>query len=415
MNKPNQNKLAIGLLVSLFFFWGFVHNLNPVLIPHLQMAFELSTFQASLVDSAVFAAYFIMAIPAGILMEKYGYKSGILLGLFFFSLGCFLFVPAANTMSYLFFLSALFIVSFGLTILETAANPYVTILGEPETAPQRLNFAQSFNGLAAFMAPLIGGKYILTSEPKTSEELAALSETAKMTYLQAETSSVKMPYIILGILIFAVMVVFYFIKLPDYKNTEENSNKNVFRVLKHKRVVWAVVAQFFYVGAQVCVLSFMVLYATRVAGVSPLKAASFTGVAGLTFMLGRFVGTFLMRFFKANLLLAIYAAVNILLTLYVIFGEGVSTLYVLVTIAFFMSIMFPTIFAFGVQGLKDDTKAASSLIIMAIVGGAVLPPVFGLISDYSGQLQYGYLVPALSFFVVLAFALSSFKFKIIKK
>lgn len=411
MNKPNQNKLAIGLLVSLFFFWGFVHNLNPVLIPHLQMAFELSTFQASLVDSAVFAAYFIMAIPAGILMERYGYKSGILLGLFFFSLGCFLFVPAANTMSYFFFLSALFIVSFGLTILETAANPYVTILGDADTAPQRLNFAQSFNGLAAFMAPLLGGKYILTSAPKSAEELASLSETAKTAYLQAETSSVKMPYIILGVLIFVVMVVFYFIKLPDYKNTEENSNKNVFRVLKHKRVVWAVVAQFFYVGAQVCVLSFMVLYATRVAGVSPLKAASFTGVAGLTFMLGRFVGTFLMRFFKANLLLAIYATVNILLTLYVIFGEGVSTLYVLVGIAFFMSIMFPTIFAFGVQGLKDDTKAASSLIIMAIVGGAVLPPVFGLISDYSGQLQYGYLVPAISFLVVLAFALSSFKFK----
>lgn len=409
MNKTKQNKLAIALLVSLFFFWGFIHNLNPVLIPHLRIGFELNTFQASLVDSAVFIAYFIMAIPAGFLMQRFGYKSGIIIGLLFFSVGCFLFVPAANTMNYMFFLSALFIVSCGLAILETAANPYMTQLGDPQTGAQRLNFAQSFNGLAAFLAPLIGGRYILTKDPKGEEELAAMTEKAKQAYLHMETASVKTPYVILGLLLLMLVVIFYFTKLPDFKE-EESDNKNVFQALKHTRVSLAVVAQFFYIGAQVCVLSFLILFATNVAKISSLKASSFAAFAGLAFMIGRFVGTFLMQYIKPGLLLAFYAITNFILTLYVVFGSGISTVYVLVAVAFFMSIMFPTIFALGVQGVKQDTKSASSLIVMSIVGGAVLPPLLGFISDFTGNLQYGYLVPAVSFAVVFIFALSSFKF-----
>lgn len=414
MSKPSQYKLAIVLLTFLFFFWGFIHNLNPILIPHLRMAFELSTFKASLVDSSVFIAYFIMAIPAGLIMQKYGYKSGITCGLTLFAVGCFLFVPAANTMSYAFFLGALFILSCGLTILETAANPYMTILGDPTSAPQRLNFAQSFNGLAAFVAPIIGGKYILSESPKTADEISAMTQTVKTAYLQMETSSVKLPYVILGLLVILVAVVFYFTKLPDFKESESVEKKSVLSSLRYKNVSWAVVAQFFYVGAQVCVLSFMVLYATEIAGVSTLKASSFTGVAGLAFMVGRFVGTFLMRYIKPNLLLAIYALINIVLTLYVIFGQGVSTLYVLIAIAFFMSIMFPTIFALGVQGMGEETKSASSLIIMSIVGGALLPPLLGYISDLFNNIQIGYAVPAISFLVVFAFALASFKFDVDK-
>ncbi|SUJ29268.1 L-fucose permease [Sphingobacterium spiritivorum] len=409
MTKTKSYSLALVLVTSLFFFWGFIHNLDPILIPHLRMAFSLTTFQASLVDSAVFIAYFVMAIPAGLLMKKYGYKSGILIGLIFFALGCFLFVPAANTMSYVFFLGALFVVACGLTILETAANPYVTVLGDPNTATQRLNFAQSFNGLAAFVAPILGGKYILTEEPKSAEELAALSEQARNAYLQVETSSVKLPYVILGVLILVVAAIFYFTRLPDIKDDEEKTKSGFFHAFKHKNVSWAVLAQFFYVGAQVCVLSFLVLFATDAAGIPPQEAKYYAGVAGLAFMLGRFVGTFFMKYVSAPKLLAIYSVISILLSFVVIFGSGVITLYALIGISFFMSIMFPTIFAMGVQGIGSDTKSASSLIVMSIVGGAILPPILGYISDHTGHLQYGYFVPLVCFVVVLLFAMKNNK------
>src|SRR5690606_38179428 len=210
-------------------------------------------------------------------------------------LGCFLFVPAANKINYYFFLGALFIVSCGLAILETAANPYITVLGDPEKATQRLNFAQSFNGLAAFIAPIVGGKFILTEEPKSAEEIAALSEQAKNAYIQAETASVKGPYLVLGLILLLVTLVFIFTKLPEIKE-EDSGSKSVFGAFRHKNVAWAVVAQFFYIGAQVCILSFLVMYATDVSGVAPTQASYYAGVAGLAFMLGRFIGTFFMRY-----------------------------------------------------------------------------------------------------------------------
>ncbi|WP_437917664.1 L-fucose:H+ symporter permease [Sphingobacterium sp. LRF_L2] len=404
MAQVKKYTLAIVLITSLFFFWGFIHNLDPILIPHLRNAFSLSHFQASLVDSAVFIAYFLLAIPAGLIMQKFGYKSGIVVGLSLFAIGCFLFVPAANTMEYTFFLGALFVVACGLTILETAANPYMTVLGDPTKATQRLNFAQSFNGLAAFLAPIVGGEYILTEEPKSAEEIAALSEQARNLYIQTETASVKGPYFILGLIILAVTVVFVFTKLPDKKEEEGTSSGGVFRAFKHKNVSWAVVAQFFYIGAQVCVLSFLVMFATDVSGVAPSDAKYYSGAAGLAFMLGRFIGTFFMRYIAPTKLLLIYALLASVLTLVVIYGTGMLTLYALIGIAFFMSIMFPTIFAVGVEGIGADTKSASSLIVMSIVGGAVLPPVLGQLSDSTGSFQLAYYVVLLCFIVVALFA-----------
>ncbi len=412
MSQQKKYTLAIILITSLFFFWGFIHNLDPILIPHLRNAFSLTTLQASLVDSSVFIAYFLLAIPAGLIMKKYGYKTGILIGLILFAIGCFLFVPAANTISYPFFLGALFIVACGLTILETAANPYITVLGDPSKATQRLNFAQSFNGLAAFIAPIIGGNYILSEEPLSTDKIAALSEQAKIAYIQAETSAVKGPYMILGIIILIVACVFFFTKLPDIKDSETDQKKGFFHALKHKNVSSAVIAQFFYVGAQVSVLSFIVMYATEIAHVTPSNAKYYAGVAGLAFMIGRFVGTFLMRYISPAKLLSIFAASAILLTVVVIYGSGVMTLYAMIGIAFFMSIMFPTIFAFGVEGIGSDTKSASSLIIMAIVGGAIIPPVLGLISDTTGNLQLGYYVVLICFAVVLLFALRNKQTKV---
>jgi FHS family L-fucose permease-like MFS transporter len=401
--------LPFALVTSLFFFWGFLHNLDPILIPHLRRGFSLNTVEASLVDSAVFIAYFIMAIPAGIIMKKYGYKTGILIGLILFAIGCFLFVPAANTMQYAFFLTALFIVACGLTILETAANPYATILGDPKTSTQRLNFAQSFNGLAAFLAPVLGGKFILSQNPISEAELAQMSEDARNAYLLAETSSVKMPYIILGCILLLLAAIFFFAKLPDRKDAEETEHTSFFHAFKHKHLKWSVIAQFFYVGAQVCVLSFLVLFATKAAGITEQQASYYAGAAGLAFMLGRFVGTAVMKFIAPPKLLAIYSAVCILLSLVTIFGSGMITLYAVIGIAFFMSIMFPTIFALGIQDLGVDTKAGSSLIIMSIVGGAILPPILGYISDSTNNIQYGYFVPLVCFAVVLYFGLKGHK------
>lgn len=405
MTKAKTYTFAIILITSLFFFWGFIHNLDPILIKHLRSAFSLTHFQASLVDSAVFVAYFFLAIPAGIIMKKYGYKTGILVGLSLFALGCFLFIPAANTISYPFFLAALFVLSCGLTILETAANPYITVLGDPAKATQRLNFAQSFNGLAASIAPIVGGIFILAEEPKSQEEIAALSETAKQAYIQAETSLVKGPYLILGLIILVVTVLFYVTKLPDIKDEDEQeSAKGFFGALKHKNVSWAVVAQFFYVGAQIYVFSFLLVFAEDALQMAGQDAKYYAGLAGLLFMVGRFVGTFLMRFIAPFKLLMLYSIASILLTLLVIHGEGIVTLYALVGIAFFMSIMFPTIFAMGIEGVGADTKSASSLIIMSIVGGAVIPLVAGKITDISGNIQLSYYVVLLCFLIVLFFA-----------
>ncbi|MEJ5092530.1 L-fucose:H+ symporter permease [Sphingobacterium faecium] len=409
MSISKSNKLAIVLVTSLFFFWGFVHNLDPILIPHLRNAFSLTHLQASLVDSAVFIAYFLLAIPAGMIMKKYGYKSGILIGLILFAMGCFLFIPAANQISYVFFLGALFVVACGLTILETAANPYVTVLGDPSKATQRLNFAQSFNGLAAFIAPILGGKFILAEQPKSDTEIAAMTEQVKIAYIQAETATVKGPYLILGLIILIVAAILFFTKLPDIKDDEGEQKSGFFHAFRHRNVRWGVIGQFFYVGAQVCVLSFMVLYATDVAGIAPLDASKYASFAGLAFMLGRFVGTFFMKYIKPLTLLIIYSVICILLSFIVIYGSGEVTVYALIAVAFFMSIMFPTIFAVGVEGIGADTKSASSLIIMSIVGGAVLPPILGLISDKSGDLQLGYWVPLICFVVVLLFALANRK------
>lgn len=408
-HQGTQNYLFPFILVtSLFFFWGFVHNLDPILIPHLRRGFSLNTLQASLVDSAVFIAYFVMAIPAGMILKKYGYKVGILVGLALFAIGCFMFVPAADTMKYALFLGALFVVACGLTILETAANPYATILGAPETSTQRLNFAQSFNGLAAFIAPIIGGHFILSGDSVSDAEIGAMSEQARSAYLQSETSTVKLPYIILGSAILLVAAIFLFTRLPDKKD-DETADKGFLHAFKHKHLTWAVVAQFFYVGAQVCVLSFLILYATRAAGITEKEASYYSGAAGLAFMIGRFVGTFFMRYILPAKLLALYSVACILLSLITIFGTGMITLYATIGIAFFMSIMFPTIFALGIEGLGHDTKSGSSLIIMAIVGGAVLPPILAFIADKTGNIQYGYIVPLLCFVVVLYFGLRGYK------
>lgn len=400
------------LVTSLFFFWGFVHNLDPILIPHLRKAFRLNNLQSSLVDSAVFIAYFLMALPAGYVMRKFGYKSGILLGLIFFGVGCFLFIPAADTRQYFFFLGALFVIACGLTFLETAANPYATVLGPPQSATQRLNLAQSFNGLAAMVAPYIGGSFILSGKDYSEKELEAMGAAAREAYLQSEANSVKMPYLILGVVILLIAVIIYFTRMPDTKEEGDDKSSNFLHAFRYKHLTWAVIAQFFYVGAQVCVSSFFIRMATTV-GIEETKAAKYyLGLGyGLAFMLGRFAGTFLMRYVQPAKLLTLYSVINVLLSLLAIYGQGMVVVYSLIGIAFFMSIMFPTIFSLGIQDLGNDTKLGSSLIVMSIVGGALLPPLSGLIADATHSIQDGYLIPLLCFIVVFYFGWKGHKVK----
>ena len=399
------------LVTSLFFFWGFVHNLDPILIPHLRKAFNLTDLESSLIDSSVFIAYFVMALPAGYVRRKYGYKSGILIGLVLFGIGSILFVPAANSLQYVYFLGALFVIACGLTFLETAANPYITILGPPETATKRLNFAQSFNGLAAFIAPTVVGPMILSGKNLTESEMGSMSTIELNTYLASEAASVKMPYLILGLIIFVVAVVVYFTNMPDVKDEDTLGIEGAgfANALKSMKLRWGIVAQFFYVGAQVCVGSFFIKMATTAAGMEEATAARYLGFFGLAFMLGRFAGTFFMQFIQPRKLLIIYAIINIFLSIVAITGTGMLVVYTLIAIAFFMSIMFPTIFSMGIDGLGHNTKIGSSLIVMAIVGGALLPPVLGLISDATGSIQMGYTVPLTCFTVILLFAFNGHK------
>jgi FHS family L-fucose permease-like MFS transporter len=414
-SSSRQYRFSLVMITSLFFMWGFVHNLDPILIPHLRRSFSLSVLQSSLVDSAVFIAYFVMALPAGMLIRRAGYKFAMICGLMLFAAGSLMFIPAANTQLYIVFLGALFTIACGLTILETAANPYMTLLGSPEKAAQRLNLAQSFNGLATMVAPLIGARLILV-HGASDEQLAAMPEAARVAALAAEAASVKGPYMVLGLIILAMAIVFYFLKLPEVgaqANTQgaaAPAKSSIGEALQVPSIRRGAIAQFFYVGAQVCVSSFFILYATKAAGVSSVTAADYLGLGyGLAFMGGRFIGTALMRIVAPARLLWMYALACIVLAAVAMFSHGLVSIGAVIGIAFFMSIMFPTIFSLGLNGAGHHADMGSGLIIMAIVGGALLPPLFGFISDRTDNVQYGYAVPLVCYVVVAWFARASLR------
>lgn len=404
-NKKPSYLIPFIFVTSLFFMWGISNNLNGILIPHLRKALQLSNTQSTFVDTAVYLAYFLSAIPAGLILKKYGYKKSIIAGLLIFSLGAFLFVPAANTRTYNIFLLGLFIIGCGLTILETAANPYATKLGDPHDATARLNLAQSFNGLAVFIAPVIGTLFILSGKEFTPEQMAAMPEADKIAYLTGEAASVKMPYTILGGFLVLLAIIFIVTKFPEFKEEETGASEGSLKAaLKHKHLTWAVIAQLFYVGAQVCVTSFFVRMAISGGGVDEKTAGYYLSIYGILFMGGRFIGTIIMKYVEPAKLLSIYALACIVLSLVAIYADGKNVVLALGGLGFFMSIMFPTIFSLGISGLKENTKPGSSLIVMSIIGGAIFPVLMGKIIDMNNDnIQIGYWVPLACFFVVLYF------------
>ena len=412
-SQTNKLLLPFILVTSLFFLWGMAHNLDSILIPHLKKACELNNRQSTLVDTSIFFAYFLMAIPAGMLLKKWGYKTGIISGLLLFALGAFLFVPAANTRSYELFLLALFVIGCGLAILETAANPYAAILGPPATAGIRLNLAASFNGLAAMIAPLVGTAFILSGVEHSTAELAAMPADIKTNYLASEANAVKLPYIILGAVLLLVAILFYFFKFPEVKDETTVAKPVAFlKAFRHRHLTWAVIAQFAYVGAQVCVTSFFIRMAKQGGGIDEKTAGYYLGVYGLLFMVGRFIGTFLLKYVSAPRLLTVYAVIASLLCILAISGQGASVIYALGALGFFMSIMFPTIFGLGIHGLGEETKIGASLLIMSIVGGAIFPYLMGTVIDMNGDdIQIGYCVPLACFLIIVYFGIRGYKIK----
>ncbi len=404
-----QNKYLVPfiLVTSLFFLWAFLHNINPILIPHLRKACQLSDTQSSYIDTAVYLAYFTIAIPAGLVMQKFGYKNGILIGLVLYMVGAFLFIPAANSRSFELFLFALFVSASGATFLETVANPYISLLGDPESSEQRLNFAQSFNGVGAFVAPILGGLFILSGVEYSTEQLSNMAAPELQSYLQSEANTVKVPYLVIGCVVLLMIAIFAYKKLPEFKAADEVSKPFSWQLLRHKRLAFAIIAQFFYVGAQVGVGSFFIRFAKFTADVPEKSAAYFWGsIAMVGFMVGRFVGTWLMTYVRPGKLLAIYAAVNVVLLAAAISSSGNTAIYALMSVPFFMSIMFPTIFSAGIKGLGEDTKIASSLIVMSIIGGAFAPLAMGYLSDTYHSIQVAYVVPMLCFVIVLLFGMT---------
>ncbi|WP_212002779.1 L-fucose:H+ symporter permease [Chitinophaga sp. HK235] len=411
-SKPTSGKQAGSylfpfiLVTSLFFLWALIHNLSPVLIPHLKKACQLTDLQSSFIDSAVFAAYFLMALPAGAVMRKFGYKTGIIFGLCLYAIGAFLFIPAANSREYIAFLGALFVIATGLTFLETAANPYVTVLGSPETATTRLNLAQSFNGVGAVLGPVLGARFILSGTEHTQDQLNAMSPVELQQYLSTEAGTVKIPYMIIGMVVLLVALMFVVTKMPEVQEAKDetvDASPSKGSIFRHKHLVAAVITQFFYIGAQIGVNAFFIRFAKYAAGIPEREAANLLGwVAGLGFMIGRFFGTFLMSKIKASSLLTAYGAINVGLILLAMTTKGMVAVGAVLLVPFFMSIMFPTIFSLGIRGLGGDTKLGSSLLVMSIVGGAICPPLMGLISDAS-NIQMAYIIPLVCFAVVVWF------------
>jgi L-fucose:H+ symporter permease len=413
--KATSYLLPLILIVSLFFMWGMANNLNDILIKQFKKTFELTDFQSGLVQSAFYMGYFLFAIPASLVMRKFNYKSGIIVGLLLYATGAFLFFPAANLGSYGFFLFALFVIASGLAFLETAANPYVSVLGTPETSTFRLNMAQSFNPIGCVTGILVGQHFIFSGVEYTKEQLAKMSPEALNAYYSAEAHAVQTPYLVIGIVILVFAFAIAITKFPtvkDEESTEQTSAKKTLIYIFGKRhFKQAVLAQFFYVGAQVCIWSYLIRYIQGTVPGTPEKiAANFLTISLLVFTTGRFVGTALLKKIKGHNLLGIYAVINVILLLVGILLPGNIGVWALVATSFFMSIMYPTIFSLGIRDLGQHTKMAASVLVMSIIGGAVLTMIMGAVSDAAG-IAHSLVVPMLCFIFIAFYALRGYKEK----
>ena len=411
----NHKKLALGLIFCLFFLWAISSNLLPTMIRQLMKTCELNTFEASFTESAYWLAYFVCPIPIAMFMRRYSYRVGIITGLLIAALGGLLFFPAAMVKSYSVYLCIFFVIATGMCFLETAANPYVTVLGDPQTAPRRLNLAQSFNGLGAFISAMFLSKLVLSGNDFNRETLPADYVGGWEAYIQTETDSMKLPYLLLALALIIVALVLVWVKLPKVGEEESNVRGKKddvreklidFSTMKKAHLCWGVIAQFFYNGGQTAVNSLFLVYCCTYAGIDEETATTFFGLYMLAFLVGRWVGTLLMGRFKPEHMLTVYALMNVLLCGIIMAFGGYVGLYAMLAVSFFMSIIYPTQFSLALDGLGEQTKSGSAFLVMAIVGNACVPQFTAYIMHRNATFyQVAYIVPLVCFVVCAGYGL----------
>jgi FHS family L-fucose permease-like MFS transporter len=403
------NTLPFVLVTALFFFWGIPNNLNDILIKQFMKSFEISRFQAGLIQSAFYMGYFLLSMPAALIMRRFSYKTGLVMGLLLYGAGTFLFWPAAIIQRYGFFLFALFVIASGLAFLETGANPFIAVLGDPQTSERRLNFSQAFNPFGAITGVLIGTVFILSGIELSPPEIEAMKQAGSYeAYLRHETMRVVTPYLVLGsvVLVWAFLLMrTKFPKVAEEADPGGGRQQGSFRELfRHSHFWQGVIAQCFYVGAQVGTWSYYIQYVQDYTG-QPEKVAGYflTGTL-VAFGVGRFSATYLMKYIEPGRLMGVYGLANIVLVAIGVLFPGWVGVWAVFLTSFFMSLMFPTIFALGIKELGPNTKMGGSMIVMAIIGGAIFTPLMGLVFEVSRSMAAAMLVPGACYVFVTYYA-----------
>jgi FHS family L-fucose permease-like MFS transporter len=403
-----ETLLPFILVTALFFLWALPNNLNDILIPQFMKSFELTRLQAGLVQSAFYLGYFLLAMPAALIMDKYNYKTGLIIGLLLFAAGCFLFLPAASAGRYGFFLFALFVIASGLAFLETGSNSFIAVLGDPATSEHRLNFSQSFNPLGSMTGVIIGTVFIFSGTELSNSQIDIMKQAGTYKpYLHDEIMRVGPPYLVIGSVILILAFLIWKTRFPVEKkrgDSEGNDKGKLSALLHYPHFLKGVAAQFFYVGAQVGTWSFMIAYLKDYMQKTEKDAGAMLFISLLSFGIGRFVATALMKRFEPKKLMGAYSIANVALCAAAILVPGFIGGWALVATSFFMSLMFPTIFALGVKGLGPNTKLGGSVIIMAIIGGAVWTPIMGLISDKTHSMALAISIPLISYLFIIYYS-----------
>ena len=406
-SEPTSYSVPLAVVTTLFFMWGFLTCLNDILVPHLKPIFDLNYTEIMLIQFAFFGAYFVFSIPSAKIIDWIGYQRSMVVGLMTMGVGAFLFVPAASVPSYPLFLIALIVLAAGITCLQVAANPYVTVLGKPETASSRLNLTQAFNSLGTFLAPFFGGLLILSAAPKTMTEIRALAPDALQAYRLHEASSVKLPYVGLGVALVLLAVVIGSFKLPKIEHAQHRVGEKVTdSIWNHPNLIFGAIGIFVYVGAEVSIGSFLVNYFSQpdIGDLTEKAAASFVAFYWGGAMVGRFIGSGLLQKIKTGHLLGICAVCAAALVTISMISTGHFAMWSIILVGFFNSIMFPSIFTLGVAELGPLTGDGSGVLIMAIVGGAIIPLAQGAIADRLG-IHHAFFLPVICYLYILYFAL----------
>jgi FHS family L-fucose permease-like MFS transporter len=405
------NTKASGLIIPLLivmllmFFWNMSRNINDILIPHLKRACQLTDLESSLVQSAFFGAYFLLALPAGQYIQRKGYRAGMIAGLLLACIGAAMFYPAAETRYYPMFLMALFVMAAGFTFLEVTATPYISKLGDPEAASSRLSLSAAIGSVGATIAPYIGALLLLHEQDVLQSEIDAMSAESLAAFLKSEADLVKLPYLTLAGLFLLMVIILSVVRLPAVKD-EEDGHYSFRKIFQFRHTILGIFAVFCYVGAEVGIVSFMIRYGTslQLPGLTEQKAALYITIFMALVLAGRLAGAMILNKFKPSRMLTISAAGALTLVLAAMLSTGYFSLWALAFVGLFTSIMYPIIFTLSIKDLGGYTKTASSLLIMGIVGGAIVPPIMGQISDQS-DIRYAFVMPILCYAYVIFFAM----------